>query len=162
MAEALRAVRAAARLELEQLSRSRVLFTLVVLEAITFLVLVSLFGLTGSRAPTALVDLDGGPLARSFVRHLEAAHHSFSLRPMSAGRARSKIATGEVVAIITIPPEFGDAVSHGRTALLPVTVDNVNADLTDDIREALPSTITAFGRDNRFPGIRLVARERDL
>ena len=67
---------------------------LVVLEAITFLVLVSLFGLTGSRAPTALVDLDGGPLAQSFIRHLDAAHHSFALRPMSLrARAASSIST---------------------------------------------------------------------
>src|SRR6266496_2086849 len=97
MAEALRAVRAAARLELEQLSRSRVLFTLVVLEAITFLVLVSLFGLTGSRAPTALIDRDKGPLAKSFVRELEAAHHSFALRPMTLARAHDQLSRGDLV-----------------------------------------------------------------
>ena len=48
---------------------------------------------------------------------------------------------------------------HGRTVVLPVTIDNVNADLTADLREALPSTITHFGEDHHFPGIRLVARE---
>lgn len=162
MADGARALWASARVELEQLNRSRVLVGLVFVEAITFLVLVSLFGLTGSRAPTALVDLDGGPLARSFVRHLEAAHDSFSLRPMTAKRARSKISTGEIVSIITIPRGFSAAVSHGRTVLLPVTVDNVNADLTDDLRGAVPSAIVSFGNDNHFPGVRLVAAEHDL
>src|SRR5581483_116541 len=42
------------------------------------------------------------------------------------------------------------------------TIDNVNADLTDDLREALPSTITRFGQVHHFPGIRLVPREHDL
>src|ERR1043166_3391227 len=95
MADGLRALRAAARLELQQLGRSRVLVALVVLEAITFLVLVSLFGLTGSRAPTALVQRDGGTLARSFTSSLEQAHHSFALRPMSMDRARHQLRSEE-------------------------------------------------------------------
>jgi ABC-2 type transport system permease protein len=162
MIDGLRALAAAARLEFEQLNRSRVLVALVVMEAITFLVLVSLFGLTGSRAPTALVDRDGGPLAKSFVRYLDAAHHSFALRPMSMSRAKEQLSRGDLVAVITIPHGFGQAIASGRTALLPVTVDNVNADLTTDIREALPSTITAFAKDKGFPGVRLTVAEHDL
>jgi ABC-2 type transport system permease protein len=162
MTEALRATRAAARLEFEQLSRSRVLFALVVLEAITFLVLVSLFGLTGSRAPTALIDRDGGPLARSFVEHLDAAHHSFALRPMSIDRAREQISSGDILAIITIPSDFGRRVAGAGTSVVPITVDNVNEDLTGDVREAMPSAVTAFAADNRFPGVRVVAVEHDL
>src|SRR6266498_756094 len=145
MAEALRAVRAAARLELEQLGRSRVLVTLVVLEAITFLVLVSLFGLTGSRAPTALIDRDDGPLARSFVDHLDAAHHSFALRPMSADRASEQISSGDILAIITIPSDFSRRVEGAGTSVVPITVDNVNEDLTGDVREAMPSAVTTLG-----------------
>jgi len=162
VADGRRALRAAARAEFQQFNRSRVLVGLVFVEAITFLVLVSLFGLTGARAPTALVDLDRGPMARSFVSQLEAAHHSFALRPMTARRARGQIAKGEIVAIITIPRGFSASVSSGRTVLLPVTIDNVNADLIGDLREALPSAIAAFGKDNRFPGIRLRAAEHDL
>jgi ABC-type multidrug transport system permease subunit len=67
-----------------------------------------------------------------------------------------------VVASITIPRTFDAAVSRGRTVLLPVTVDNLNADMSDDLRGALPSAITAFGRDRHAPGVRLVAVERDL
>jgi ABC-type Na+ efflux pump permease subunit len=157
-----RALRSAARVELEQLNRSRVLVGLVFCEAITFLVLVSLFGLTGSRAPTALVQLDQGPLAQSFVRELRAAHDSFRLRPMGAARARSEIEQGEIVAVVTIPRDFDSAVSRGRTVLLPVTIDNLDADMTEDLRRALPSAITAFGEQNHFPGVRLVPAENDL
>ncbi len=162
MAEASRAVWAAARLELQQLNRSRVLVGLVVLEAITFLVLVSLFGLTGSRAPTALIDRDGGRLAKSFIRHLDAAHHSFALRPMTFARAEEQISSGDILAAITIPENFGARVASAGTSVIPITVDNVNEDLTGDVREAMPSAVTAFAADNRFPGVRVVAVERDL
>ena len=162
MREGLGALVAAMRLEFEQLNRSRVLVALVVLEAITFLVLVSLFGLTGSRAPTALVDRDGGTLAKSFISNLEGAHHSFALRPMSMERARDKLSRGELVAIIEIPPGFSQTIAGGRTALLPITVDNVDKDLTTDIREAIPSAVTAFGKKHKFPGVRLAVDEHDL
>jgi hypothetical protein len=162
MAEGMRALRAAARAELQQLNRSRVLVGLVFVEAITFLVLVSLFGLTGSRAPTALIQLDRGPLAQSFVRQLEEAHNSFSLRPMTAARAKQEIAQGEIVASVTIPRDFDTAIAHGRTVLVPVTVDNVNADMDNDLRGAIPSAIARFGEDHHFPGIRLDPVERDL
>src|SRR5215212_3421745 len=162
MRDGLRGLLGAMRLELEQLNRSRLLVALVVFEAITFLVLVSLFGLTGSRAPTALVVRDQGALSRSFIRNLEEAHHSFALRPMSIERARHQLSRGDLVAIIEIPRGFSATIAAGRTALLPVTVDNVNADLTTDIREAVPSAITAFGKENGFPGVRLAVDEHDL
>ena len=162
MSDGWRALRAAARAELAQFNRSRVLVCLVFVEAITFLVLVSLFGLTGSRAPTALIQLDHGPLAQSFVEHLREAHDSFRLHPMTAAQAHAEIEQGKIVAIVTIPRDFDSAIRHGRTVLLPVTIDNVNADMDNDLRGAVPSAITHFGEDHHFPGIRLVPVERDL
>jgi ABC-2 type transport system permease protein len=160
--EHLRAALTSAHLEFRQLRQSRLLVVLTVAEAITFLVLVSLFGLTGSRAPTGLVNEDGGPLAASLIAHLRAAHHSFDLRPMSASAAQHQLRDGQLVAAITIPPGFSAAVARGDTVVLPVDVDNVDADLTDDIERAVPSAVTGFGRDNGFPGVRVVAAERDL
>jgi ABC-2 type transport system permease protein len=162
MGDNLRAARASASVELRQLARSRVLVAFTLLEAITFLLLVSLFGLTGSRAPTALVDLDRGPLAASMATYLQRAHHSFALRPMSEHEALDELRTGRIVAAITIPSGFGQAVATGQTVVLPVQVDNVDIDLTDDIQRAVPSAVAAFGRANGFPGIRVVASEQDL
>ena len=162
MGDGLLAALASARLELCQLSRSRLLVAFTMLEAVTFLFMVSLFGLTGSRAPTALVDQDHGPLAASFVSYLKQAHHSFSLRPMSAAEAHRQLTSGQIVAAITIPAGFSAEVSAGQTVVLPVDVDNVDADLTDDIERAVPSALAAFGRGNAFPDIRIVASEHDL
>lgn len=155
-------MRASARLEFRRLFQSRALIALTMLEAITFVVLVSLFGLTGSRAPTGLVNNDGGPLAASLISHLQRAHHSFSLRLLTAAQAQKQLHDGRLVAVITIPPGFSAAVSRGDTAVVPVDVDNLDVDLTDDIERAVPSAVTAFGRDNAFPGVRVVATEHDL
>lgn len=162
MPDGLRAARASFRLELRQLLASRVLIALTVLEAITFLVLVTLFGLTGSKAPTALINEDHGPLAAAFIADLEHAHHSFALRAMTKADATKALSRGDLVAAITIPSDFSQAVAAGQTAVVPVEVDNVDADLTDDIERALPSAIEAFGIEQHLPGIRVVASERDL
>ncbi|MGH2718655.1 MAG: ABC-2 transporter permease [Actinomycetota bacterium] len=162
MGNGLRAARASFRLELGQLVASRALIALTVLEAITFLVLVSLFGLTGSKAPTALINDDHGPLATAFVADLAHAHQSFALKTMSRAQANQALARGDLVAIITIPAGFSQAVTAGQTVAVPVEVDNVDADMTDDIERALPSAIEAFGIGQHFPGIRVATTERDL
>jgi len=150
------------RHELAQMLRSRLLIVLTVLEAITFVVLVSLFGVTGARAPTALVDLDGGAQAQAFTEHLQAAHHSFSLRPMTAAQAQQQLADGRLVAIITIPAGFSQAIDAGETAAVSVDVDNLQTDMTADIERAVPSAVTTFGRDGGFTGVRVSTNEHDL
>ena len=156
------AVLAGARAEALSLRRSPMLVVLVVVQAITFLLLVSLFGLTGSRAPTALVDEDGGPMAQKLVQAISDAHHSFALRRMDHDTAQAKLQRGELVAVITIPKGFTESVQRGDTVAIPVDVDNVDADLTDDVQRALPSAIASFGQQMQFAGIRLRPAERDL
>ena len=134
---------------------------LVVLQGTTFLVLVSLFALTGSRAPTAVINSDGSVLSRAFIGDLEAAHDSFSIRSMTPQEARSELDMGRIVAIISIPKGFGESISHGRTALVTVQVDNVDADMTDDIERAVPSAIVLFGDHLHFNGIRARSVEHD-
>ena len=135
---------------------------LTVFEAVTFLVLVSLFGITGSRAPTALVDEDGGPYAHLLAADLAAAHHSFALVPMRAEAAATALRNGDVAAAITIPASFDAEVSAGNTVAVPLAVDNVNVDLTDDVQRALPSAIVSFGHQLRLPELRVALQETDL
>jgi ABC-2 type transport system permease protein len=151
-----------ARAEATQLRRSPALVVLAVVQAVTFLLLVSLFGLTGSRAPTAIVDRDGGVAARTLISDIASAHRSFALRNMAADAARSALERGDLVAVITIPEGFTAAVQRGDTVALPVAVDNVDADLTDDIQRALPAAIVTFGHQMGLPVIRLQPAERDL
>jgi hypothetical protein len=156
------AVWAGVRTEAIHLRRARLLVALSVVQAVTFLLLVSLFGLTGSRAPTALVDEDHRILAQRFVADLAAAHHSFALRRMDRASAMRLLRRGDLVAVITIPPNFSHVIARGGTVALPLAVDNVDADLTDDIQRALPSAIVAFAHQSHLPGIHLRPAELDL
>jgi ABC-2 type transport system permease protein len=153
--------RASWTLEWAHLRRSWVFLALALVQGISFLVLVSLFALTGSRAPTALINADGSAISRQFVQDLKAAHGSFSIRPMTAKQAQSELDAGSIVAIIKIPQGFGTSISHGETALVQVELDNVDTDMTDDIERAVPSAIVLFGDHYHFPGIRVRSVEYD-
>src|SRR5450759_4146554 len=158
----LRALLGGARAEFMQLKRSRLLVALTVVQAVTFLFLVSLFGMTGSRAPTAVIDYDQGVHARAFIEKLKSAHHSFAVRTMDEAAAMDAIHHGNLVAMIIIPRGFTAAISRGQTIPLKVVVDNIDTDMTDDIQRALPSAIGAFGRGLRLPGIHAQTEEVDL
>ena len=150
------------RAEFLHLMRARLFVAFTIIQAVTFLFLVSLFGLTGSRAPTALVTEDQGPYAQAFIAQLASTYNSFDLRPMDEASALAALHRGSLVAIITIPQGFSSALTHGQAITLHVAVDNVNTDMTDDIQRALPAAIVAFGRQHHFPGIRVQGTEVDL
>lgn len=162
MSDGLRVAWAGYCLEVRHFGRSRLFILLTLLAAVNFLVLVSLFGLTGSNAPTAIVNLDRGSYGTAFMQALRDAHHSFTLRPMSAADAVDSVRNGNLVASITIPADFSDAIVAGEQIPLIIDIDNVNVDMTDDIQRALPSAITAFGREQHLPDINLIPEEHDL
>jgi len=157
-----RVFRASAALEFAQLRGNQAFVALTVLAAVSFLVMVSLFGLTGSYAPVALIDLDGGPYAKSFVEALDGAHHSFALKYMSEEDAETALMSGRLVGIITIPKGFSADIDEGATVPVDVRIDNVNVDLTHDVQRALPAAIVAFGTKHGFPGVRVRMVEHDV
>jgi len=119
-------------------------FTIVsVFLPVNFLILMSLFVLAGSHAPTAVVMLDNGPYAHQFYHAMDNAH-SFSLRTASANEADSLIAAGKIVAVVTIPADFDSRVSANQPVQVGVQINNLNTDFTNDIRRAIPLSITSF------------------
>jgi len=151
------------RLELNRLRRSRLLIVLVVVQAVTFLLLVTLFGLTGAFAPTIVVNHDQGPLSQAFVNSLENDHHSFALKFMdNETLAKEQVERGDYVAVIVIPQGFSQSVSEGKTVPITVFIDNINTDMTSDIERAVPSAILSFGTQLRFEGLNASVAETDL
>ncbi len=145
MTTALRAVRAAARAEALELRRSPALLVLLVAQALVLLLLVLLFALNGSRAPVAVVDADATPASSAFITELARCHHSFSLTCTTTSEAARLLAGSRILAVITIPAGFARTLQEGGQAQLAVAIDNVDADLSEDIRRALPSAVVAFG-----------------
>lgn len=157
-----RLFRASAALETAQLAANRAFVALTALAAVSFLAMVSLFGLTGSYAPVALIDRDGGIFVKPFIDSLNRAHHSFALKYMRAEAAEAALGSGRLVGIITIPAGFSDNISRGQTPAIDIRIDNVNVDLTNDVQRALPAAIVAFGRSHHFPGITVKMDEHDV
>jgi len=153
---------ASATLELAHLRRNCAFVALTALAAVSFLVMVSLFGLTGSRAPMALINLDGGPYAQGLIEALLGAHHSFALKYMSEAEAEKALRHGRLVGIIAIPARFSEDIARGITVPIDVRIDNVNVDLTNDVQRALPAAIVALGRRYNFPGVRVQVAEHDV
>jgi ABC-2 type transport system permease protein len=82
--------------------------------------------------------------------------------PMDEKSAMQAVKQGRIVAMITIPEGFSEAVDAGETTPLAVTVDNLDTDMTADIQRALPSAISSFGKEFQLPGIHVQTAEFDL
>src|SRR5215472_4479157 len=150
------------RAEFQQLRRSRLLVVLTIAEAVTFLMLVSIFGLTGSHVPTAVVDRDGGKLARQWAQVMSATYQTYGVRYMDASSAEKALNRGDVAAVLYITDGFSQHMAHHSMIRIHFRVDNVNADLTNEVELGIPPAARAFAVANHFPGIRVVSAETDL
>lgn len=162
MTPALSALGGGFRAEIQQLRRSRLLVALTVVEAVTFLVLVSIFGLTGSHVPTAVVNRDGGRLAHQWGQVMASTYHTYGVRYMDARSAQQALGRGDVADILYIPAGFSQHMAQHRMIRIHFRVDNVNADLTNEVELGIPPVARAFAVANHFPGVRVVSAERDL
>ena len=108
-----------------------------------FLILMSLFAVSGGLAPTAVVMEETGPYARQFYDAMAHAH-SFRLQMASQQEAQNLIEEGKIVAVVTIPADFDTRVQKNEPVQVDVEVNNLNLDFTNDIRRAVPLSITTF------------------
>ena len=139
----LRVVSACARNDI-RLALAERLFTVgAMLIPVNVLLMLSLFVLSGSNAPTAVVMLDTGPYAQSFYDTMAHAH-SFRLFRASASQAHAWLVGGHVVAVVTIPADFDARVAKNQPVQVGVAINNLNTDFTNDIRRAVPMAITSL------------------
>ena len=138
----------------------RIFVILGVFLPVNFLILFSLFVLSGGQAPTAVVMHDTGPYAQQFYRSMAGAH-SFLLQKATASEAQSLLQAGRIVAVVTIPADFETRIQNNQPVKVDVDVNNLNTDFTNDIRRAIPLSITSFYA-KAFPAIvTVVPRETD-
>src|SRR4030042_4526871 len=115
MNASLSAFSTAANAEFCQLKRSKLLVLLTIVQGVTFMLLVNLFGMPGAFAPSALIDEDNGYYSNAFIGSLNNAHHSFSIKRYQTEAAAMKdVKKGKLVAIITIPKGFSESIDAGE------------------------------------------------
>ena len=123
---------------------SEPLFTLVsIILPLNVLLLMSLLVVSGGLAPTAVVMQDSGPLAQQFYTAMNQAH-SFVLQQATSEQADALIEQGKIVAVVTIPADFDTRIRQHQSVAVGVKINNLNTDFTNDIRRALPLSITSF------------------
>jgi ABC-2 type transport system permease protein len=157
----LRVIWACAKKDIKSALIERTFTLLSVFLPVNFLILMSLFVLGGSQAPTAIVMQDTGPYAQQFYRAMSHAH-SFRLEQATAAEANDLIQAGRIVAVVTIPPDFDLRIQQNQPVQVDVQVNNLNTDFTNDIRRAVPLSITSFYA-RAFPNVvTVVPREHDF
>jgi ABC-type transport system involved in multi-copper enzyme maturation permease subunit len=88
--------------------------------------------------------------------------HSFRLQKNSAAEAERLITAGQIVAVVTIPADFDAKVQQDQPVQVGVKINNLNTDFTNDIRRAIPLSITSFYA-KVFPNLVSVSvQEKDL
>lgn len=139
----LRVIWACMKKDIKSALTERVFTIIGIFVPVNFLILLSLFVLAGSQAPTAVVMLDKGPYAQQFYTAMSHAH-SFRLRTASTSDAQNLITTGKIVAVVTIPADFDTRIQQKQSVQVGVQINNLNTDFTNDIRRAIPLSITSF------------------
>jgi ABC-type multidrug transport system permease subunit len=120
------------------------LYTLVsIVLPLNVLLLMSLLVISGGLAPTAVVMHDQGPLAQQFYAAMKGAH-SFVVQQATTQQADLLIEQGRIVAVVTIPADFDARIQEHQRVVVGVQINNLNTDFTNDIRRALPLSITSF------------------
>lgn len=112
------------------------LFQMIILP-INYNILLVLFALAGSAAPTAVVMQDHGYYAQQFYDAMQSSY-SFRLQVVSSdAEANAMLLRGDIVAVVTIPAAFDQQVELGQPVSVNLFTNNVNTDFTDDVNRGL-------------------------
>lgn len=126
------------------LNRARPLPTiLATLIPLNFVILFSLFALSGARVPVTVVA--GHSAASLTMMHAFNRSHTFHMTRVPSFQAGLQAIRDQTsVASIEIPPHVMRAAHGHGIQRLAVTINNLNSDFADDIRRGLPLGILNF------------------
>src|SRR5262245_13396751 len=132
-----------------------------VLPALGLVLFFVISGQVAGRQPVALVVLDAGPKASRLVRVLEDSD-AYVVQRDSADQARKALQGLDVHAVITIPSNFDDAYDRHQPDPVTIEINNLNVDITYDLRRSLPAAITRFYGGQSDSRIAVHVRATDL
>jgi ABC-type Na+ efflux pump permease subunit len=142
--------------------RNRLNIVVSILPVLTILLINGLFAVAVGRGPVALVTLDQGPKGQEMWQVFHQAD-LFRITDATPQQAQALLENVEVSAVITIPADFTQRAATHASSPVDVTVNNLNLDITNDIRRAVPDVITQFyqAQGSASP-IKVTLHEQDL
>lgn len=159
---ALRTIWAIFKKDMRVWMRRPVIALTMVIPPLAFLLIAALGAAAVGRSPVALVNQDTGSQGALVVQAIERSE-VFRSRIVDAQEGQARLRQLDVVAVITIPPDFSLRIATHQAAPIDVTINNLNLDFTNDIRRAVPDAITQYylAQGTSSP-INVTMRERDL
>ena len=133
-----------------------------IVPALVILLVQALGAQAVGRSPVALVVEDTGAQGTQIAQAIRVAD-VFRLHEVDAAQAQAQLRNLDVVAIVTIPANFSVRLQAHQPAQVDVTVNNLNLDLTNDIRRAVPDAVTQYylAQGDTSP-IKVTMNESDL
>ncbi len=137
--------------------------TATIVPPLAFLLVEFLGAAAVGRSPVALVQLDQGAKAAQMAQIFHQADVFRLTDASSEAQAQALLKNLDVVAVITIPPDFSQRVDQHQSAQVDVEVNNLNLDFTNDIRRSVPDAITQFyqAQGSASP-VHITMQEHDL
>lgn len=114
-----------------------------VLPVLSLLLIQWLGAVAVGRSQVALVTLDHGPKGRQMQQIFQHSD-AFSIMDATPSQAQTLLQELQVAAVITIPTDFTQHFAAHEPSHISVTINNLDADFTDDIRRAVPDALTQF------------------
>jgi ABC-2 type transport system permease protein len=128
----------------------------------TYVLVVYLAAAAVGKSPVALVVEDTGPVASQVAQAIQSAD-VFQVHRVDAATAQQLYTNLKAAAILTIPTGFSQQVQEGLPAPILVVANNLNADLGNDIRRAVPDAITVYYEQlGPSSPLRVTVAEQDL
>jgi ABC-type multidrug transport system permease subunit len=100
--------------------------------------------------PIAVVAPVRGPAADQLVSNLRN-DGGFRATVESAGEARRQLADMDVAAVVTIPATLGSERTGRSAAPVTIKMNNLNADIANDLRRSLAFSVTAYNTASGSP-----------
>jgi ABC-type multidrug transport system permease subunit len=159
----LRALLALIRKDLGVWIRQPVNVVATVLPPLAFLLIEFLGAAAVGRSPVALVQMDHGVKATQMAQIFAQADVFRLTNASSEAQAEALLKQLDVVAVITIPPDFTQQVEQHKPVQIQVEVNNLNLDFTNDIRRSVPDAITQFYQaQGPASPVKVTMQEHDL
>ena len=132
-----------ARNDLAVWLRSPAAIAAALLPALGMGMLVAMLTNSVGRQPTALVVESDGRFATRMARLIKGDKDAYLLEEMTAAEAESAFGEQRVAAVIVVPADFDAGVAR-RNAAVHLYLNNVNIDISDDLRRSVTRSVAEF------------------
>ena len=139
----MRAMWGMARNDLAVWLRSPAAIAAALLPALGMGVLVAVLTVSVGQQPVALVVQGEGRFAKRMGRLIAADTEAYLLTTMTAAEAEQALGDQRVAAIIVVPWNFDDKLAKAD-ATVDLYLNNVNIDISDDIRRSVTRSVAEF------------------